>query len=152
MNVLEALRGEHAVLRAMLGEIGRLIHQYGPPELRAAVQLLESVLLSHASLEDELLFDSLSTGHRGIATALESMKEEHRTIRGLIRGIMDCPPEAAPGRFQHFADLVSEHFAVEERVLFPLASNLVGEEELARLGREWSRRRGVEVPPIPPAA
>jgi hemerythrin-like domain-containing protein len=36
-----------------------------------------------------------------------------------------------------------EHFAVEERVLFGLAKELLGTERLAELGEEFARRRGL---------
>lgn len=144
MNLLDALRGEHAILRLIIEGVARQGQVSSGPDLQAALSLMESALSSHAQIEDRLLFDQLSIRHSGILSALESMKEDHLAIRQQIGELLTAPAPSFPTRFSRFADLVLEHFAIEERVLFPLAQAAVSIEELSRLGELWSRSRGID--------
>jgi hemerythrin-like domain-containing protein len=147
MNVLGALQGEHAIIRVLLAGVDRQAHEgSGSLQMRVAFSLLEEALASHAAIEDALLFDRLLTTHLGIASALESMNEDHRSIRNQISELTIAPNEVFRTRYRAFAERVMEHFAIEERVLFPLAAELVSPEELEDLGAEWARRRGIELP------
>jgi hemerythrin-like domain-containing protein len=147
MNVLGALQGEHAIIRVLLAGVDRQAHEAsGSPQLRVSFSLLEEALASHAAIEDALLFDRLLTAHLGIASALESMNEDHHAIRKQISELSTAPNEVFRTRYRSFAERVLEHFAIEERVLFPLAAELVSREELEDLGAEWARRRGIEQP------
>jgi hemerythrin-like domain-containing protein len=145
MNLLDALRGEHAVIRVLLAAVSRQTHERPAADLHPSFALLEEALASHASIEDALLFDRLLTTHRGIASALESMSEDHKSIRLQISELSRSPHEVFRTRYQRFADQVAEHFSLEERILFPLAADLVSQEELLQLGEEWARRRGLEL-------
>jgi hemerythrin-like domain-containing protein len=153
MNLLDALRGEHAVIRVLLAAVSRQTHERPAADLQPSFALLEEALASHAAIEDALLFDRLLTTHRGIASALESMSEDHKSIRQQIAELSRSPNDLFRTRYQRFAEQVGEHFALEERILFPLAADLVSEEELLQLGEEWARRRGLELgrPPGDPA-
>jgi len=73
MNVLDALCGEHAVLRLMVDDLSRRIHEYDVQTLRATVRQFEAALISHAEIEDDLLFGRLSPSHAGIARSLTAM-------------------------------------------------------------------------------
>ncbi|MBI4456696.1 MAG: hemerythrin domain-containing protein [Acidobacteria bacterium] len=42
-------------------------------------------------------------------------------------------------------DLMADHFAREEEVLYPAAERLLGEGALTELGTRWAERRGVTV-------
>ncbi len=129
MNLLDALRGEHAVIRVLLAAVSRQTHERPAADLHPSFALLEEALASHASIEDALLFDRLLTTHRGIASALESMSEDHKSIRLQISELSRSPHEVFRTRYQRFADQVAEHFSLEERILFPLAADLVSQEE-----------------------
>lgn len=149
--LLDALRGEHAVLRLLLTGVSRQIHEHKGRDLQAAFALLEDSLASHARIEDELLFDRLLTTHLGIASALEAMCEDHRAIRRELGALKGLPASAFRERYGRFSEQVFEHFAIEERVLFPLAATHVAAEELTRFGEEWARLRGVDLASGPEA-
>jgi len=74
------------------------------------------------------------------------MRAEHEEIDRHLSELRSAEDEATARRsLLHALSLAREHFAKEEQVLFPLAENLLGDEELARLGAEWATRRGVAV-------
>lgn len=144
MNLMDALLGEHAVIRGMLSRLVRECNDRPPNWTSAALTMLEDALGSHAAIEDELLFDGLLTRKAGVSSALESMRGEHAAIREGLAGLTRTPAHLIRGQMESFSELVLEHFAVEERVLFPLAQSLLSAEELQSAGRQWAKRRGVQ--------
>ncbi|MCL4794971.1 MAG: hemerythrin domain-containing protein [Bryobacteraceae bacterium] len=144
MNLVDALLGEHAVIRGMLSRLVRECKDRPAHWTSAALTMLEDALGSHAAIEDELLFDGLLTRKTGVSSALESMRGEHAAIREGLAGLTRAPANLIRGQMEQFAELVLEHFAVEERVLFPLAQSLLSAEELQTAGRQWAKRRGVQ--------
>lgn len=145
MNLVDALLGEHGVIRGMLLRLLREQHEPGTPVAADGFALLEEALASHAVIEDELLFDGLLTLKPGVAQVLASMRGEHSAIRASLAGLSRTRQEIRRGQIEDFVELVLEHFAVEERTLFPMAQGLLSPEELAAAGREWAKRRSVQL-------
>ncbi|MBK9168427.1 MAG: hemerythrin domain-containing protein [Bryobacterales bacterium] len=144
MNLLEAFLGEHAMIRGMLSCLVRQSHRDTPARLRPALALVEDALLCHAATEDQLLFDRLHTTRAGLSAALESMQREHEAIRGKLGALRRAPESEFRAGLERFAELVSDHFAVEERVLFPLVSEMVEPAALSHLAKQWAKQRGVD--------
>lgn len=145
MNLVDALLGEHGVIRGILLRLVREQHELGAPAGTYGLSLLEEALASHAVLEDELLFDGLLTLKPGVAQVLASMQSEHSAIRASLAGLSRTRHELRRGQIDAFAELVLEHFAVEERTLFPMAQSLLSPKELEAAGGQWAKRRGVQL-------
>lgn len=145
MNLVDALLGEHGVIRGILLRLVREQHELGAPAATYGLSLLEEALASHAVLEDELLFDGLLTRKAGVAQVLASMRDEHAAIRASLAELLRTRQEFRRGRLETFADLVLEHLSVEERVLFPIAQSLQTPEENEAAARKWAKRRGVHL-------
>jgi hemerythrin-like domain-containing protein len=43
----------------------------------------------------------------------------------------------------HVVATAREHFAKEEKILFPLASQMLSHDELSSLGDQWAARRAI---------
>jgi hemerythrin-like domain-containing protein len=145
MNLVDALLGEHGVIRGTLLRLVREQHELSAPAFEYGLALLEEALGSHSVIEDELLFDGLLTLKPGVAQVLASMRNEHAAIRTSLAGLSRTRHQLRRGPMEAFAELVLEHFAVEERVLFPMALHLLSPEELEAAGRLWAKRRGVQL-------
>ncbi|MDX2151795.1 MAG: hemerythrin domain-containing protein [Bryobacteraceae bacterium] len=146
MNIIDALLGEHAALLTVFDHIQKFSSGWDLGHLRETGSLLESLILTHAYLEDELLFDMIPEVHPGLAETLQAMHQEHRELRGLLRHLQEAENvREARGLLKHAMELAREHFAVEERVLFGLAGEVLGEDRLAALGQEWAERRHLSV-------
>lgn len=146
MKLTDALRGEHGALKVQFEHLETAVQE--APDL-SAVQflsgLLESALASHAAIEDEVLFPAIAAviGQGG---PLEVMEAEHDEIETTLRNIETCDDLGqARSLMRHALQVAREHFCKEEEVLFPLAENALGSQELEKLGATWSDRRNVQI-------
>ncbi len=153
MNLLDALLGEHGPLRHQIDALKLAAPNLGAAELRAAALALAEGIESHATLEDELLFEPLLASGRVPAGPVEAMLQEHRQIEALLGDLLAPAAEAGRGDPQRtvlrLVETVRHHFDHEENVLFPLAAGALTAETLAAAGERWAERRSVELrPPI----
>jgi hemerythrin-like domain-containing protein len=152
MNIVDALLGEHGVLKHQIEALRLAAPQLSDIQLRAAVFHLAEAVESHAAIEDELLFTPLDEGDRVPAGPVAAMRHEHRTIEDLASQLLHpaatSGPAAPPLRVVlRLLDTLLHHFAHEEHVLFPMARTVVDRETLEELGRRWAGRRAVELAP-----
>jgi hemerythrin-like domain-containing protein len=142
MNIIDAMLGEHAALRTFFNFVEQSSSRWALARWRAAAETMEALLRTHSVLEDELFFDALTAGHSGVQDTLEAMREEHTSLRGMFARLSGVKTAKEFRRcMTELIDHTREHFAVEERVLFRLAGEKLGTENLTRLGKEWARRR-----------
>jgi iron-sulfur cluster repair protein YtfE (RIC family) len=145
MKITDALYGEHGTLYALFAHCERSASAWELADLLLAGRVLDSVLLSHAELENGLLFDALDARMPGDGP-VTAMRAEHDEIDGYLAALREAEDEATARHLLVTAvSTAREHFAKEEQILFPLAEELLGAEILLGLGREWSLRRGVAV-------
>ena len=142
MNIIDALIGEHAALLTVLEHIEKFQAGWQLQQYHEACSLLESLLATHAVLEDELLFDPITPQSGHFATTLQTMNEDHHELRHLVGDLKysETLPDARR-LMNRLIEVTREHFAIEERVLFGLAAAILGAEKLQRLGDEWAARR-----------
>ena len=146
MHITDALLGEHAVFYALFSRLEQsLADVANTDEIRVAVSLLEASLMSHADLENQLLFAELEK-HIGSGGPIAVMRAEHDEIdHGLAAAVQAVDAEEGARRLLGALSVAREHFAKEERILFDLARQSLGEAELTRLGAAWAERRQVFV-------
>ncbi len=144
-SLIELLLGEHGCILALIRSMEQRLASMGLAELRGCGAVLEAVLLAHAVEEDQLLFASLESAPPQLHTALEAMYGEHEQMRRLLEDLRGAR-QARRARFllARLIELVRDHFAVEERVLFGLVRERLSEDRLRELGCRYTRRRGME--------
>jgi iron-sulfur cluster repair protein YtfE (RIC family) len=156
MRQFDALRGAAERLAraggaALPGEL---------PVLQATVRMIESELLRHARREDEALFPAVEAVLEGGPTPV--MREEHRAIhaeadrfRATLRELHEVQHPAIVQAGERLSaltergsdaaalvrtartllELVDDHFAKEEQLLFPMARELLTREALDAVSR-----------------
>ena len=145
MKITDALYGEHGTLYALFDHLERSVADWELADLLLAGRLLDSALLSHAQLEDELLFAALDVAMPGPGP-VAMMRSEHEEIDRFLAGLREAQDESTARRnLVHAISIARDHFRKEEAVLFPLADQLLGAEALERLAESWALRRGVAV-------
>jgi hemerythrin-like domain-containing protein len=146
MKLTDALLGEHGAFYALFDEIESLASVAGThTQVQSATAVLNALVMSHASLEDQLLFATLEP-HLGGTGPLEVMREEHEEIERALDRIEDATTlEEAADLVRSALTLARSHFQKEERVLFRMAEQLLDEKTLVRLGRTWASARGVSL-------
>jgi hemerythrin-like domain-containing protein len=144
MKITDALLGEHGAFYAQFDRLEETIpHTSSVGEVREQAALLAAALVSHAQLEDTLLFDRMRAagGDEGL---LSTMEAEHSEIAGLLtraQGSQDV--SVAREELLEAVSLARDHFSKEEQIAFPLAESILGAAGLTVLGARWSARREV---------
>lgn len=146
MNLIDALLGEHGVFYALFTRLEESLSSTETmAEVRSATAVLTAGLLSHAKIENEVLFPALET-HIGPEGPLAVMRREHEELDGTLQEVagMERRDEAVT-KVLHALQVARDHFAKEEQVLFPLARRTLGNALLADLGERWTQMRRVVV-------
>jgi len=144
MKITDALLGEHGAFYAQFDRLEETLpHTTSAGEVREQAALLAAALVSHAQIEDSLLFDRMRAagGDEGL---LGTMEAEHEEIAGLLtraQGSRDI--STARRELLEAVTLARDHFAKEEQIAFPLAESLLGAVGLTVLGARWSAQREV---------
>jgi len=144
MKITEGLLGEHALSHALFDQVEALADEAQTHhELVTLERLLSSTVMSHKTLEDEVLFPALV--ERGYAEVpVDVLRTEHKEIELLSAAVRASPSlEDAREVLFRLIGTLREHFGKEEQVLFPLCERLLGEAKLEELGLAWARRRGL---------
>ena len=149
MMITDALLGEHGAFYAQFDRLEEVLpHAGSAGEVREQAALLAAALVSHARLEDEVLF-ALMAKAGGDSGLLATMEEEHTRIADLLtraQGTRDLG--LARSALLEAVALARDHFAKEERVAFPMAESLLDREALIASGTAWAERRAVFVTPF----
>jgi iron-sulfur cluster repair protein YtfE (RIC family) len=144
MKLTDALLGEHAAYYGLFDEIEAMAAvEGGLPQIQSATNVLNALVMAHARLEDELLFQALDA-HLGPDGPLAVMRAEHDEIERLLENIEDAEDANQAAEWIRQALRVArDHFRKEEVVLFPLAQRVLDDETLTRLGKAWAEARNV---------
>jgi hemerythrin-like domain-containing protein len=142
-TITDALLGEHGVIYRLLEHLTSRPFA-SAEEARAQAAELAAGLAAHAHLEDELLFVPLECPLGPNGGPLAVMRMEHEEVEGTLERLAQVEDvQDADELAAHLLTVAHEHFEKEEEVLFPMAVELLGEEELRSLGEQWvTRRRG----------
>jgi hemerythrin-like domain-containing protein len=142
-TITDALLGEHGVIYRLLEHLTSRPFA-SAEEARVQAAELAAGLVAHAHLEDDLLFVALERPLGPNGGPLAVMREEHAEVEGTLERLTQVDDvQEADALAARLATIAHEHFEKEEQVLFPMAVELLGEEELRSLGEQWvTRRRG----------
>ena len=145
MRITEVVLGEHGVFCAQFDHLEKSMSAGESLEgLKAKAELLGSALISHAHLEDELLFAPLESRSDTQNGQLAVLKAEHYEIEMSLARLPQLQQlPAVQSLLPHLLSLTRAHFVKEERDLFPMATEILDAEALTQLGARWAERRSV---------
>lgn len=147
MKITDALRGEHGVIYRMLSHLTENAPHYDAATLKAMGGLLESVLGSHAGIENDLLFSALDEFLPPHGGPVFVMRAEHEEIENTAASFeTEDNLERLQENLAFLDALCRRHFAKEEQILFMLSEQRLDSARLEDLGQEWARRRQVSLP------
>jgi hemerythrin-like domain-containing protein len=146
VKLTDALLGEHGVFYALFDQIEAVaVAATSLAQFQEPMMVLNTAILSHANLEEELLFPALET-YLGTTGPLAVMRNEHEENEHALRQI-DGAQNLGDGVDFVVAALsaVRDHFQKEEEVLFSLARQTFDDETQIRLGKAWAEARHVTI-------
>ena len=146
MKITDALRGEHGVLYVLFEDVRETINASDNIDvIGKSISTLDKALLSHAEIEDTILFPALEQ-HIGGMGPLEMMRAEHQGVDELVAAArVEQDVAALKSQAKQLIDLAFGHFQKEENALFAMAEQFLSEEELSALGDQWAAKRNVEI-------
>jgi len=107
----------------------------------------------HHAKEEDLLFPLLEERSSAAGGTVSVLLSEHEAARGCIRAIDAALPDAARSaeargviaeNLRLYAFLLPLHIGKEDTVLFPLAADVLGDDDQRRLAEELARLEAVE--------
>lgn len=143
MLITDALLGEHGVFHLLLHHIEQALSVLDSASaLQHELAALGFALEAHAKLEDELLFTALEPHLGAQGGPLAVMRMEHAQITDLL-GQIESATSLEEGRAlaAQMIQVTRGHFQKEEQVLFRMARQFLGEDELSALGAKWAQKR-----------
>ena len=147
MLITDALLGEHGIFYLLFQDIeGALPTLESVAALTNRAAPLSFSLEAHARLEDELLFTALEPHLGTQGGPLAVMRMEHDQIVNLL-GRIESATDLEQGRAlaTQMIEVSRSHFQKEEQVLFRMARQFLGEEQLSALGAKWSQCRKIHL-------
>lgn len=146
MKLTDALLGEHAVLYALFDYMRDTVPKNeDAADTRRTVAVLERLLLSHARIEEDLLFPRLES-RLGPMGPIAVMRDEHRRIDEMLQAArQENDSESLKILVRQLLDMVHSHFQKEEQVLFGMAQQALGDAALTELGGQWAASRRVTI-------
>ena len=146
VKLTDALLGEHGVFYAIFDRIEAIsATATSVVQIQQATVALSAVVLSHANLEEELLFSTLEK-HMGTTGPLAVMRTEHDEIEHAF-GQIEAARNLDDGAdcVARTLSILRDHFQKEEEVLFSIARQTLDEETQIRLGKAWAKARHVTI-------
>lgn len=148
MKLTDALRGEHGAMYPLLAFIRARVESAKLEDVRLFAGCLESVLISHADIEDAILRPPIEE-HLPVPPSNPDGTPgptDHQVIRGLLTGVMAATEVSEARRLlqETIADTY-KHFEKEETKIFAIAEREIPLEVQAELGVGWAARRGVRL-------
>jgi hemerythrin-like domain-containing protein len=142
MKITEALLAEHVVFHCIFDQIEQTLPRLGTTaEVRSLAGLLEAMLRTHTRVEDELLIEPLEHCFEQIGQR-ETFHEEHEQIdAGLVQSQRSRRMAEAKRLLLEAVLTCRKHFDKEERLVFPLAEEVLNQRTLTALGRRWREQR-----------
>lgn len=136
MDAVSLLKSDHAEVKSMFSEFER--GGTGKHDLYVKIR---DALKMHTTIEEEIFYPACEGKMRDL---VGEARQEHKTVDGLLAELGKIQAEDV-----RFDELMREvikdvehHAGEEESEMFPRAQEMLGMDELNRLGEQMQQRKG----------
>jgi hemerythrin-like domain-containing protein len=145
MKITDVLRAEHAVFRNLFDHIETVLPRARTlREVKSLATIIEKLTAPHSQTEDELFIEPLEYCFDQIGQQ-DTFHHEHKVIESLLAQVQKSRDVKSARKLLHNAVTASrKHFDKEERIVFPLAENILKAKTLTELGGTWLKKRAVK--------
>jgi hemerythrin superfamily protein len=136
MDAVSLLKSDHAEVKSMFREFER-----GGTAKHAVFLKIRDALKMHTTIEEEIFYPACESK---MSSLISEARKEHKTVDGLLAdlGSLQAEDVRFDGLMQEVIKNVEHHAGEEESELFPKAQEMLGMDELNRLGDQMQRRKG----------
>jgi hemerythrin-like domain-containing protein len=144
MKITDILLAEHAVFHNLFDHVEKTAPRLKTlAEIKLLGALLDAITRPHARTEDDLLMGPLEHSLAQIGQS-ETFHDEHEEIDAMLAAVQKARQfKQARLLLLQVVQYSREHFDKEERIIFPLAEELLKTKTLENLGEQWVKRREV---------
>ncbi len=137
-NAIKMLQDDHNSVRTLCKQLPTIQNGAQDEEEKTALQIV-SLLQTHSTLEEELVYPVLADSHPDLVKHAEQEHAEANAILGEIEALgAGVELREAVLRLQ---ESVEAHVAEEEETVFPLLTEVLGIDGLEDLGRAMLTRQ-----------
>jgi hemerythrin-like domain-containing protein len=142
MKITEALLAEHLVFHNLFDHIEKVVPQLNTlAEVKTLAAMMESMLRGHSDTEDDLFLGPLDHCFEQMGQRDQFMRE-HKEMDGSLQAVQQAVRMESARKLLLVAVAHSRrHFDKEERIVFPLAEQMLKSETLEALGKTWVEQR-----------
>ena len=144
MKITDVLRAEHAVFHNLFDHIETVLPQTRTlAEVKSLGTVAETLLAPHSQTEDDLFIEPLEHCFDQIGQN-EMFHAEHKLIDAELAKVQKARNlKTAKKLLLGAVALCRDHFDKEERIIFPMAEQILKVRTLSELGQAWLNRRNV---------
>lgn len=149
MKITEALYAEHLVFHHIFDHLEKAAPKLKTvAEIKAVAALLETVLKTHSDTEDELFLGPLEHCFEQIGQR-DGFLREHQEMDECLH-LVQTARQARHARKLLLGAIAHsrKHFHKEERIVFPLAEQVLNPKTLTTLSQSWKRQHLGQVTPV----
>ncbi len=142
MKITDALFAEHVVFHNMFDHVEAVASRLKTlAEIKCLAATVEILLRGHSQTEDKLFIGPLEHCFEQIGQR-ETFHGEHQKIERDLELIRKAK-RLKPARALLLSVVVAsrKHFDKEERIVFPMAEQVLNSKTLTDLGRSWKEQR-----------
>jgi len=142
MKITDILRAEHTVFHHLFDHIETMAPRLKTlGEVKSLAMLVDKVMAPHSKTEDELFIEPLEHCFEQIGQR-ETFHHEHQFIETTLTQVGKARDlKVAKKLLIRVITASRKHFDKEERIVFPLAEQILKAKTLTDLGGEWMKRR-----------
>jgi hemerythrin-like domain-containing protein len=142
MKITDALFAEHVVFHNMFDHVEAVAPRLKTlAEIKCLAAIVEVLLRGHSQTEDHLFIGPLEHCFEQIGQR-ETFHEEHDQIESDLELIQKAKRlKQARSLLLGVAVACRKHFDKEERIVFPMAEQVLNSKTLTELGQTWKERR-----------
>ena len=145
MNAIDLLKKDHETVRGLFEEL-RSTPKQSPDQRARLLERIAREVQVHSAIEEELFYPAFKqvAGEGDKEVMYFEALEEHRAVGELVLpDLMATDPgtDRFSGRAKVLKELIEHHAREEETDMFPAAQQLLGTQELERLGVALQERK-----------
>ncbi len=144
MKITDVLRAEHAVFHNLFDHLEITVPKVKTlGEVKLLAALVDQVMAPHTKIEDDLFIEPLEHCFDQMGQN-ETFHAEHRQIEEALAAVQKAGALKEAKKILLGAVAASrKHFDREERIVFPLAEQVLKAKSLGELGHRWLTLREV---------
>ena len=141
MKATTLLKNDHSAVKKLLTAFGHTTAR-AAPQRQALMDQIAQELEIHSTVEEEIFYPAVKNV-RGGQSVVREAESEHKKVDSLVAEAqgMSMETDEVMEKVEELRDAVIHHATEEEREMFPVAEDGLGEQQLEELGEQLAARK-----------